>query len=157
MKISYIEYSPASNSLDLFICGCKPPHCTGCYNQELWDFNANGDTIENAVYDVVNLNHRFDSLIDRILILGGEPLDSYELYQEEFIKMLSDIKALVNKPIMLFTRYNLEDVPQNVKDYCDYIKCGRYIPELTTDNNIQEGIKLATSNQMIYKKGLHYD
>lgn len=157
MKISYIEYSPATNSLDLFICGCNPPHCNGCYNQELWDFNTDGDTVEKAVYDVVNLNHRFDSLIDRILILGGEPLDSYVLYPDDFIEMLSSLQTLVNKPIMLFTRYDLKDIPEEVKKHCDYIKCGRYIPELTTDNNIQEGIKLATSNQMIYKKGLHYD
>ena len=38
----------------------------------------------------------------------------------------------------------------------DYIKCGKYIPELTTDDNIQYGVHLATSNQRIYKCGVDY-
>ena len=37
------------------------------------------------------------------------------------------------------------------KKMVDYIKIGAYIPELTTDDNIQFGIKLATSNQKIYR------
>ena len=156
LKISYIEYSPATNSLDVFMCGCTAPHCKGCYNEELWDFNAEGISSDECWQEIVNLNHRFDSLVDRILILGGEPFDVYNRYPSEFIHFISNIKTTINKPIYLFTRYNLEDIPDTLKQYFDYIKCGRYIPELTTDDNVQEGIKLATSNQIIYKSGVDY-
>ena len=42
------------------------------------------------------------------------------------------------------------------KELCDYIKTGSYIEELKCDDNIQYGIKLATSNQKINKKGIDY-
>jgi glutaminase len=40
---------------------------------------------------------------------------------------------------------------------CDYIKTGRYIPELKVNENVHYGINLATSNQKIYKKGIDYE
>ena len=33
----------------------------------------------------------------------------------------------------------------------DYIKCGTYQNKLSTKDNVQYGIKLATSNQMLYR------
>lgn len=156
MNIAYIEYSPNTNSLDIFFCGCNPPHCEGCYNEELWDFNTEGISLDEALKETVSLNHRFDSLIDKIIIVGGEPIDCYNVDKQKFIDFLSSINKLVNKPIFLFTRYDLNQVPDDIKQYCDFIKCGRYIPKLTTDNNIQYDIKLATSNQKIYKKGVDY-
>ena len=38
-----------------------------------------------------------------------------------------------------------------IKKYCNYIKCGQYIEELSTNENIQYGVKLASSNQNIYQ------
>lgn len=155
-NIAYIEYSPATNSLDIFMCGCNPPHCKGCYNAELWDFNAGGLPIDVAQDQIIGLNSRFDSLIDRILILGGEPLDVYQKNPDKFQSFIDHIRVLTGKPVYLFTRYPLSEVPQELKPYFEYIKCGRYVEELTTDDNIQEGIKLATSNQKIYKQGVDY-
>ena len=43
MNISYIDYSPATKSLDIFFSGCNPPYCSGCYNSELIDFNCGTD------------------------------------------------------------------------------------------------------------------
>lgn len=156
MKIAYIEYSPNTESLDIFFCGCKPPHCNGCYNEELWNFNTDGSTLDECFKEIVALNHRFDSLINKIIVVGGEPIDCYHTNTQEFVDFIANIKKITNKPIFLFTRYNLDKVPNEVKEYSDYIKCGRYMPEYTTDDNIQYGIKLATSNQKIYKKGEDY-
>ena len=61
-----------------------------------------------------------------------------------------------NIPIYLFTRHELNEVPEFVLKMCDYIKCGAYIPSLTCKDNIQYGIKLATSNQKILEKGKDY-
>ena len=90
-------------------------------------------------------------MIDWIWIYGGEPLDSDNI---ELFYMLREFRE--HKPIVLFTRYSLDKVPDYIKEHADYIKCGEYIPELTVDNNIQYGITLSTSNQKIYKKGVDY-
>ena len=86
------------------------------------------------------------------MIFGGEPLDNNldDLYQ-----LLIDLDG-IEKPIWLFTRYEISEIPEFIKKFCTYIKCGKYIPELTTEDSVQYGIKLATSNQKIYKKGIDY-
>jgi len=86
------------------------------------------------------------------MIFGGEPNDQNK---DELLHLLFDLKSL-NKKIWIFTRYDLKQLPKFELELCDYIKCGRYIPELTTKNNIQYRIKLATSNQKIYKKNIDY-
>ena len=135
-------------SLDIYVSGCNgKPHCTSCHNPESWDFN-NGTLYNDKYFNVIkNKIEEFDKLIDNIMIFGGEPLDQNK---EELIKFLYDLKS-TNKIIWLFTRYEIEEIPIEIKKICNYIKTGRYIPELKTDNNIQYGIKLATSNQKIHK------
>lgn len=87
------------------------------------------------------------------MILGGEPLDQPYIALKYLIEFLKTTK----KTLWLFTRYNIEDVLQNsIFRNFDYIKCGAYDKNLITDDNIQYGIKLATSNQKIYKKGVDY-
>ena len=80
------------------------------------------------------------------MIFGGEPLDQNE---NELLGLLSDLKHL-NKKVWLFTRFEIDEVSESIKFYCDYIKTGRYIPEFKCEDNIQYGIKLATSNQKIF-------
>jgi len=86
------------------------------------------------------------------MLFGGEPNDQDK---DVLLHLLFDLRGL-NKTIWLFTRYELNDIPKFELQLCDYIKCGRYIPELTTEDNIKYGIKLATSNQIIYKRGIDY-
>ena len=38
LNINYIDYSPATKSLDLFVAGCNQPYCKDCCNPELLDF-----------------------------------------------------------------------------------------------------------------------
>lgn len=152
MNISYIDYSPFTKSLDIFFSGCNPPFCSECYNSELTDFNCGTDW-RNWVGKIEKYCHEYSGLIDNIFLLGGSPThqDLNEMY--EFI---GTIFMLNNKKIWLFAREELNEIPELFKGLCDYIKTGAYIPELTCDNNIQYGIKLATSNQKIYKKGVDF-
>lgn len=151
MKINNIIF-PSYNStdgisVDIFLSGCaREPKCSGCYNSPLWDFN-NGDEINyQELLTWLALKHLY---YDNICILGGEPLDNKEL-----IQLLQIVYKI--KPIWLYTSYELNEISNNIKQYCDYIKTGRYDKELKTESNIQYGIKLATSNQKIFKKGVHY-
>ena len=38
MNINSVDYSPNLMSLDIYISGCASPHCDGCHNPMLWDF-----------------------------------------------------------------------------------------------------------------------
>ena len=156
MNIIATQYTLNNKAYEIYLAGCSAnPHCEGCHNPESWDFNL-GESYDSAykqrIYNAIN---DFDSLINNIWILGGEPLDQ-DL--DELTYMLYDLRQL-KKKIWLFTRYNLSHVQRELKDHIeafDYIKCGAYVPELATDNNIQYGIKLATSNQRIYERGIDY-
>lgn len=145
MKILYIDFTLKTKSLDIYTSGCKGPHCSGCHNPESWNFNQ-GDLCNELIIDKIkNYINDYNGLINNIMIFGGEPLDNNT---NEVINFLSELKML-NKKIWLFTRYDLDKIPSKIINKCDYIKTGRYIPSLKTDDNIQYGIKLATSNQNI--------
>jgi pyruvate-formate lyase-activating enzyme len=153
MNILSTQYTLNRRSFEIYVAGCKGnPHCFNCHNQESWSF-LQGDKYNEEYFKRIKTKVKnFDNLIDSIELFGGELLDQNYNDLEQFLK---DIKTL-NKPIWLFTRFDLKEVPNFVKEYCDYIKCGRYVEELSCDNNIKYGIKLSTSNQTIYKKGVDY-
>lgn len=151
MNIAATQYTLETKSFEIYVSGCKG-NCKGCHNPELRDFNIGNPLTQNTIAHIIDKIHEFDSLIDHIWILGGEPLDQ-DL--DELIWLLKTLRQ-TNKPIWLFTRFNLDSVPNNIKQQCDYIKCGEYIEELQTDANTQYGVQLATSNQFIFKKGQDY-
>lgn len=152
MNISYIDYSPATKSLDIFFSGCNPPYCKGCYNSELADFNCGTDW-NNWTYKIGKYCHEYRDLIDNIFLLGGSPthqdIDSMGAF-------LTEIFILNPQKIWLFAREELDDIHPMFKNMCEYIKCGPYEESKITMDNTQYGIKLATSNQKIYKRGIDY-
>ena len=152
MNITNIDYGMSDNSYNIFVSGCKAfPKCEGCFNPENWDFNQGKDWLKYTDRIKKDLQD-FKNLINKIIIVGGEPLDQDLSILMRMIVFLKQFSI----PIYLFTRFELDEIPTEIKELCDFIKCGAYIPSLKTDNNFQYGIKLATSNQIIYKKGLDY-
>ena len=151
LNINYIDYSPNTKSLDIFCAGCNKPYCKECCNPELLDF-SNGQEWHAWRDSIYGYCHRFDSLIDKIFLLGG----SFNHQDDNAVKEMLQYLSLFNKEIWLFAREDLSNIKPIFKQYCDYIKCGAYKPELYVTNNIQEGVRLATSNQIIYKKGKDY-
>lgn len=152
MNILSTQYTLSNKALEIYVAGCSgQPHCINCHNPMSWDFNL-GAYWEEHMKEIQEKCNMFGELIDNIMIFGGEPLDQSRNELEQMLVELDKIEF----PIWLFTRYSIDEIPSFVKEYCDYIKCGRYEESLTTDNNIQYGIKLATSNQNIYKKGIDY-
>ena len=150
MKFAHIEYSIQTKSIDIFNVGCDG-FCKNCCNPEIKDWNLPGQSPEFVLTKVGELISKFNSLIDRIILVGGDPVDCYKHYPE-YLDFIIELKKY-NKPIYLFTRHELDEIPNELKNMVQYIKTGAYIPELTCDDNICEGIKLATSNQKIYKMG----
>jgi organic radical activating enzyme len=89
----------------------------------------------------------FSSLIDWIWVLGGEPLLQD---RNDLRTMLKILKSMTLKPIMLWTSFEYEEIPENILKLCDYVKTGMYLPEYG-EGTEQYGIKLATANQKIFK------
>lgn len=148
MNIAATQYFAEHRALEIYLSGCDAS-CRGCHNPELWDFCV-GDNWRNKIDDILDKVRLFDTLIDNIWVLGGEPL----LQDHNELCAMLEILENTGKRIWLFTRFEDYQVPDDVKQYCDYLKCGAYKEELRCDNNIQYGIKLATSNQYIrfYKR-----
>ena len=149
LQFAHIEYSIQTKSIDIFSIGCDG-NCKGCCNPEIKDFNLRGKDALQVISKVVELTTKYGRLIDRILLVGGDPVDAYYHYPKEYLEFVQSIRTL-DKPIYLFTRYEVKDIPVKLLKEVDYVKTGLYIPELKTENHKEEGIKLATSNQHIYK------
>ena len=154
MNVLATQFTLELKSLDIYLAGCNGnPHCEGCHNPESWEFNQGTKYDKEYFTTVIKQKiEEFDSLIDNIMIFGGEPNDQ-DL--EEVLSLLLHLETL-GKKIWMFTRYEIDAEPPFEKVLCDYIKTGPYIPALRTDNNICYGVKLATSNQKIHKKGVDY-
>lgn len=149
LQIAHIDYSIATKSLDIYTIGCNGK-CEGCYNNELKDWSLKGMSKEFVLKQLSVLNSKFDKMIDKIIVVGGDPVDAW--FQTKGLdELLVKIKQTIKKPIYLFTRHSLSNIPDELKNIVDYIKTGAYIPALSTNNNVQFGIRLATSNQKIYK------
>lgn len=154
MNILATQYTLATRSLEIYVAGCSGnPHCTGCHNPESWDFSL-GERFTKEYWGskIAPKVLEFGDLIDNIMIFGGEPLDQ----NIDSLWLLLYLASTSNKKVWVFTRYELKDIPSDILRWCDYIKCGKYIPSLITNDNVQYGIKLATSNQKIYKRGIDY-
>lgn len=154
MNIAYIDYSIKTKSLDIFISGCNPPYCKNCCNPELHDFTV-GEKYTQEYLDMKILPYISDFylLIDKVFIVGGEPTHQPV---DEIRHLLRGIKNHKEIDVYLFTRHDLKDVPSDILHYCDYVKCGSYMQELACKDNIQMGIKLASSNQKIFSKGIDF-
>lgn len=147
MNFISIDFTLSQRSIDIYLAGCSGvPKCSGCHNPESWDFNI-GKPISEIFSKIESMLRTGGHLIENIMIFGGEPIDQNH---SELELLLNDLK-LYQKKIWVFTRYEIQEVPDFVKTRVDFIKTGRYIPDLTCVDNVQFGIKLSTSNQKIHE------
>ncbi len=132
-------------SADIFLRGCKAPHCPGCHNTELQNFVENNKSLEDIISSLKPHSEGFSV----ITIMGGEPLDSNH---DMLLKLLTNLRLeFPEKKLALYTGYGLSTVIEMSKDILeqlDYIKCGRY----DETNRAPFGSFLATKNQIMYQK-----
>lgn len=153
MKIAATQYSLAYKAFEIYLSGCDGACSKSCHNKELWNFNI-GENYLNIINSIIKKINEFGLLIDNIWILGGEPLLQNK---RELVDLLERLKLGTNKKIWLWTRFELEQIPDNIKMLCDYIKTGKYDENLLSDNYIHNGIKLISTNQKINIKGADYE
>jgi anaerobic ribonucleoside-triphosphate reductase activating protein len=148
MNIASTQFTLKHKALEVYVSGCDGLCGTQCHNYELRDYGL-GENYKTVLPTVVSKIKEFDSLIENIWILGGEPLLQNK---EEFYDMIVELKKL-DKKLWLFTRFEIDDVKEiyHYWNLFDYIKCGMYLEDKRCDDNVQCGIQLATSNQYIYE------
>jgi anaerobic ribonucleoside-triphosphate reductase activating protein len=141
MNIAGTDYNLNHKALEIYISGCDG-YCKGCHNSELWDFNV------GVPWYKFNFSKILNSLVDRVWIMGGEPLLQEKKELQNFIY---NVNMYTNnkKEIWLWTRFN--EIPNNLKRYISYVKTGEYKEDLPRYTEPLFGIELASNNQKIIK------
>lgn len=154
MNIIGTQFSLPTHSYEIYVAGCKPPHCPECHNPESWDFDPSGgtDAFDDTLWNNI-MNDCSCSMAQRIWILGGEPLDQDHEELKELLKRIRELPSI--QETWLFTGYEIADVPVDLYPYLDYIKTGRYEkgrPKQTNLRHLPTKIELASDNQLIWEK-----
>lgn len=149
MNIASTQFSLKTKSFEIYLSGCDG-FCKDCHNPELWDFNL-GRFWEEEVFNIVEKVLKFQNLIDWIWILGGEPLLQDKV---SFLKFLNIIKK-ARKDLVLFTRFEIDEIDSDIKCEFNYIKTGFFDPNCKAAI-IQHSITLSSSNQKVFKKQIDF-
>jgi anaerobic ribonucleoside-triphosphate reductase activating protein len=125
IRINSIDYSgsivdgPGVRTV-LFLQGCHRK-CEECHNPSTWDDKCGKLTdINELVQELKN-----KCLNRKITISGGEPL----LQCDEVLVL---IQKLSDFEIVLYTGYELDDIPKDILTILDYIKVGPYLKDKRT-------------------------
>ena len=113
--------------VSLFVSGC-PHHCKGCFNSELWDYDAGVDFGHETIIEIMNLCSK--DYISGLSLLGGEPLDPKNL---QMVTLLAyRFKSYFpNKTIWCYTGYRFEEVSHlNIMNYIDVLVDGKFVQKL---------------------------
>lgn len=155
LNIVTTQFTFHNKMLEIFIAGCShSSRCAShCHNRELWTYDI-GINMNEYKIRIQNKLEEFNEQIDVIAVTGGEPLDRPVEQLVEFLQYLTQF----DKKIILFTHYELDDIPELVKLYCDMIKTGIYDIDQKGEKEMC-GIKLQSKNQHIHilNKGEYYN
>lgn len=113
--------------VSLFVSGC-PHRCKGCFNQELWDYDAG----KQFTFDHIDVIMRLCSkdYIAGLSLLGGEPLATENVFT---LTTIADVFRMYfpNKTIWCYTGYKWEDVKRfPIMKYIDVLVDGQFMEEL---------------------------
>ena len=140
IRIAGTEYSLQYRSFEIYVQGCYR-HCPDCHNPETQP--PCGGTEVNAEEWIAlqkEKTDKFDSIIKRVYMTGGDLLCNYDDIAIKFSALVS--RTWDNKEIWLFTGAKKEELPDWVFKYYDIIKFGEY-----DKTKRQEGVFPASSNQ----------
>jgi anaerobic ribonucleoside-triphosphate reductase activating protein len=114
--------------VSLFVSGC-PHKCKGCFNSELWDYDAGDVFTINAFERVLTLCGK--DYISGLSLLGGEPLAPEN--RVDVWELCGWFKRIYpEKTIWLYTGYVWEEICElPVMDYIDVLVDGRFVEGLS--------------------------
>lgn len=141
--LKYISYAivfqevPNEITLAFNISGC-PYHCEGCHSQYLWEYG--GDDL--LPINMINIINKYKDYITCVCFMGGDQ------NIEELTEALKTCKNLGYKTCLYS---GASEVSIKILKYLDWLKLGKYDKKLESNNHIEHGVKLATTNQHMYK------
>lgn len=126
----------------IWFAGCSHK-CEGCHNAHTWNPNQG----KEFTGDFTEIDEAIEEyFIKDVSILGGEPLDPYNVEAATII--CKHIKEKYNVEIMLWTGYQYEQVKDlEIMQYLDVLIDGRFVKELH-----QERLELrGSTNQRVIR------
>ena len=126
----------------IWFAGCTHG-CKGCQNKLLWDSSKGEHFSPRELYDLI-VKETQQTNIRTVTLLGGEPLQQ-NIYELCNLLYHLDISGYT---VWVYTGYDFDEVPKDILEFADYIKCGRYIEELRAE----EGSFPITTNQKVYSR-----
>lgn len=144
MRIAGTEVNLKHKAFEIYLSGCKEPHCPGCHNPELWDFAVGEDwkkvwpALEKKLLDL-----KKSGLVDIIWLLGGEPAHQDFLEICDFLERLRTCEI----PVMLWSRER--KLPEQILSRIAYAKLGPYLENGNSYIESLFGITLANREQKI--------
>ncbi len=113
--------------VSLFVSGC-PHHCKGCFNAELWNYDAGQEFDCETIVEILNLCSK--PYIRGISLLGGEPLDPRNIPLMNVLCHVFKMR-LPQKDIWCYTGYTYENIKQlYIMKYIDVLVDGQFVEEL---------------------------
>lgn len=113
--------------VSLFVSGC-PHHCKGCFNAELWNYDAGEPFTFETINEVVKVCSK--SYITGLSLLGGEPLDPKNIHRVTDLCAFFK-RAFPHKTIWCYTGYKWEDIKQlHILKYIDVLVDGQFVEDL---------------------------
>lgn len=113
--------------VSLFVSGC-PHKCKGCFNAELWNYDAGQDMTTTELFEIINLGSK--PYISGLSLLGGEPLDPQNLITVTYIAQFFKRK-FPHKTIWCYTGYEWERVKHlSIMRYIDVLVDGKFVQDL---------------------------
>lgn len=129
------------NRLVVYLQGCEK-HCYKCHNQSAWDFS--GGNIYSIKELMTQILSHMSIVARNVTISGGEPLA-----QPKPLMTLLDALKLAGIDVCLYTGYEFDEVPDDIKDKIHYLKTGAYVHDLRTTEKGFYG----STNQQFWEKG----
>lgn len=125
-------------TLAFSISGC-PYHCNGCHSQYLWEYEG-----DNLIENIERIINKYSGYITCVCFMGGDQ------NMGELIEALKICKKIGLKTCIYSGSSDMSKFKDAIP-YLDWLKLGRYEEKLKSINHIEHGVKLATSNQHLYK------
>lgn len=94
--------------VSLWVSGCPEPHCPGCHNSEIWDFESGQPFTEDTMNEILSAISA-NGIQRNFSILGGEPLAPQNISEVANI-ILKVREKYPNIKIYLWTGYELESL-----------------------------------------------
>lgn len=149
LPLKYLGYTisfqevPNEISLIFNISGC-PYKCKGCHSTYLWEYEGN-----YLSKDIESIFNEYLGMFTCVCFMGGDT---------NLIELRELLKLCKSKGLITCIYSGIDNIKplENCMKYLDFIKYGSYKEELSCDDNICYGVKLATSNQKMLKKGIDY-